>query len=162
MSGYGNSGGRSDDRSLGYRPGNRRSVSPRGERRDDPYGRRDGRSDFSSSRGSYGGDRSGRGGSGGDRGRGGYGGGRGGRGGYGGGRGGRGDGYQQTPRSTLPDLPLEVAVPGNGRKFELASSPTIGTIGELTKIIVNHYEIQSLPVVKTYTYDVSCSYIFTP
>ncbi|KAI9783515.1 MAG: hypothetical protein M1839_003685 [Geoglossum umbratile] len=135
--------GRNDN---GYRSGNRRSVSPRGDRRDDPYGHRESRSDFNS-RGSYGGDRSSRGGSGGDRMRGGYGGGRGSRGGYGGSRGGRG-GYQQAPRSTLPDLPLEVAVPGNGRKFELASTPMVGTIGERTRIIVNHYEIQSLPIIR--------------
>src|SRR5579862_3692436 len=155
MSGYGNGSGRSGDRSPGHHQGNRRSVSPRDGRRDGPYGRRDSRSVYNSYD-SHGEERYGRGGAGGDRGRGRYNTGRGG--GYSGGRGGRGN-YEQTPRSTLPDLPSEVEIPGNGRRFQVEVAPMVGTIGEPTKIIVNHYEIQSLPVVRTYTYDVSCSHI---
>ncbi|KAI9774689.1 MAG: hypothetical protein M1840_002938 [Geoglossum simile] len=151
MSSYGNDSGRNGNRSPGHRPGSRRSISPRDGRRDEPYGRRDSRSNINSTYDSHGGERYGRGGASGDRGRGRYNTGRGG--GYSGGRGGRG-GHQPIPRSTLPDLPLEVAIPGNGHRFELESPPMVGTIGERTKIIVNHYEVQSLPVVKTYTYDI--------
>jgi hypothetical protein len=58
-------------------------------------------------------------------------------------------------------LPRDAEVPQNGRKFEQAGTPMKGTAGRRTKIIVNHYEVQSLPIIKTYTYDVSRYYIPT-
>ena len=80
-------------------------------------------------------------------------GGRGGRGGLDSGRGGGSGGYSF--RSTLPDLPINVPIPSTGRKFEQKALGMRGTVGEPTSIIVNHYEVQSLPKVKVFQYDVS-------
>ncbi|KAI9821210.1 MAG: hypothetical protein M1827_003944 [Pycnora praestabilis] len=145
MSGYGRSHPK-DDRSQG---GRRRSVSPRRDRRgEDPYGHRDESRNTRSSTG-----RQDYGGSGRDSGFGR----RGGRGDYRGDRGSQGSGSTQSSgsfRSSLPNLPKAVDVPKGGRLFELKEPEMKGTAGSSTRINVNHYEIQSLPVQKTYQYNI--------
>ncbi|KAI9783161.1 MAG: hypothetical protein M1816_001483 [Peltula sp. TS41687] len=132
MSGYGDRQGYSgrDDRSR------RRSVSPRGDRRDPRRddrsytggesrysGRRDGRDD-SAQRGRYGG------------------------------RGSDGGSTSYATTSSGASLPSTVPVPSTGRQFNPLTPPMKGTIGKPTRILVNHYEIQSLPTVKTHTYEI--------
>ena len=50
---------------------------------------------------------------------------------------------------------MEAEIPETGRSFTPPKVPVQGTIGRFTKVHVNHFAIQSLPVVKTYIYDVS-------
>ena len=143
MSGYGDD--RRREHRSGETPGRRRSISPRDDRREG-----------SGDRGGYGGSRGGRGGRGG---RGDFGGSRGG--GRGGARGGDYDvdrGSSDSLRSSLPDLPSVAAIPGTGRRFEPPGHIPQGTAGQKTMILVNHYEIQSLPMVKVYQYDVRYSF----
>ena len=133
MSGYGNRQGYSgrDDRSR------RRSISPRGDRRDrrrddrsyagpqeSRYDRRDARDDGGDQRGRYGG------------------------------RASDGSGTTYTGSSGFSSLPSTISVPPTGRQFNPSTAPMKGSIGKPTRILVNHYEIQSLPTVKTYTYEV--------
>lgn len=120
---------RRDKRRGDFSGGRRRSVSPRDDRR----GQGDDRS--YSSRGSSS---------------------RGGRGGFHerGGRGGDGGGSSHQFQSGLPDLPDSVEVPKNGGAFVQKEPKMEGTAGHRTRIIVNHYEIQSLPKVRILQYDV--------
>lgn len=141
MSGYGDRHGSSgrDDHSR------RRSISPRGDRRErrrddrsyagsqeSRYGRRDTRDDGGGQRGRYGG------------------------------RGSDGSSTTYTTSSGGPSLPSTVSVPPTGREFNTSAPPMKGSIGKPTRILVNHYEIQSLPTVKTYTYEVSHVVIMDP
>lgn len=130
MSGYGDRQGSAggDDRSR------RRSISPRGDRRDRG---RDDRSFTGTQESRYG--RRGDGGS---------------RGGRYSGRGSDGSSTYTSP-SGVSSLPSIVSVPPTGREFNASTAPMKGSIGKPTRIMVNHYEIQSLPTVKTYTYEVS-------
>ncbi|KAI9666996.1 MAG: hypothetical protein M1829_005603 [Trizodia sp. TS-e1964] len=132
MSGYGNDRDRFSRDRDGQGPGRNRSRSPhRDNRRDD---RRDDRMQTDSGYGNSS--------------RGGRGGGRGGRGGFND-RGSGGDSF----RSSLPDLPSEVPIPeGRGRIFPQPGFKPVGTVGQQTTIIVNHYEVQSLPIIKIYGY----------
>ena len=52
------------------------------------------------------------------------------------------------------NMPMEAQTPETGRNFAPSKVPVQGTIGRFTKVYVNHFAIQSLPVVKTYIYDV--------
>ena len=48
----------------------------------------------------------------------------------------------------LPDLPETVPIPKNGARLDLALRPIAGTAGRPVEVLVNHFEIQTLPVVK--------------
>ncbi len=52
------------------------------------------------------------------------------------------------------NLPMTVAVPNSGRAFTIPPLPVEGTDGRPTTVLVNHFELQSLPVVKSYIYNV--------
>jgi hypothetical protein len=88
--------------------------------------------------------------------RGGRGGGRGGRGDYGGGRGGGsygsssrgGSPYSSGLAELLRDLPETVPIPEKGARLDLPVRSQRGTAGRQIMISVNHFRIQSLPVVK--------------
>jgi hypothetical protein len=49
---------------------------------------------------------------------------------------------------------MTVAVPNSGRAFTIPPLPVEGTDGRPTTVLVNHFELQSLPVVKSYIYNV--------
>ena len=48
----------------------------------------------------------------------------------------------------LPDLPKEVTIPKDGRRLDLPVRPAEGTIGRSLTIAVNHFPVESLPVIK--------------
>ncbi|KAI9853272.1 MAG: hypothetical protein M1824_001469 [Vezdaea acicularis] len=50
--------------------------------------------------------------------------------------------------SSLPDLPAKVDVPASGRNLPEMGLKIVREVGTTTKIIVNHYELQSLPTNK--------------
>lgn len=53
----------------------------------------------------------------------------------------------------LPDLPARVPVPNAGREFKTKTPMVQGTAGQECSLIVNHFRIQSLPIIKTFVYD---------
>lgn len=55
-------------------------------------------------------------------------------------------------------LPTEVPVPVAGRKLGFASPAMLGRAGRPVRLDVNFFELQSLPIQKTYCYDVSTAY----
>jgi hypothetical protein len=48
----------------------------------------------------------------------------------------------------LPDLPEEVPIPKDGRRLDLPLRPAEGTVGRPLTLAVNHFAIQSLPIIK--------------
>lgn len=54
----------------------------------------------------------------------------------------------------LPDLPVTVEIPKTGNALSAPRLQMQGKAGKSTRVLVNHFEIQSLPVVKTYLYHV--------
>lgn len=76
------------------------------------------------------------------------------RGGYGGDQEGvitRSDTFHPSAMSSgenLPDLPEEIPIPKDGRRLDLPLRPTEGTIGRPLTLTVNHFAIQSLPIIK--------------
>ncbi len=56
--------------------------------------------------------------------------------------------------SKYSDLPKDVEVPKSGKLFENPKAALQGKAGKLIRVLVNHFEIQSLPTVKTYAFDV--------
>lgn len=79
---------------------------------------------------------------------------RGGRGGRGESQGGRGGHSGASTGPSLPDLPREVEVPASGRKLPEMGLTMVGRVGTTTKIIVNPFELPSLPTTKIYQYQV--------
>ncbi|MCJ1420408.1 hypothetical protein MMC32_006765 [Xylographa parallela] len=71
-------------------------------------------------------------------------------------RGSRGDSTHHSSASAekLPDLPLSVPIPENGRELRLKTRDGCGTVGRALTIAVNHFVIQSLPIVKVYQFDI--------
>ncbi|KAI9714677.1 MAG: hypothetical protein M1812_006342 [Candelaria pacifica] len=78
----------------------------------------------------------------------------GGRGGRGGFRGRGGGSSSITYHSSLPDLPAKAEVPSTGRLLPLKGAQIQGKSGLKTIVKVNHFEIQSLPIVKIFEYSI--------
>lgn len=57
-------------------------------------------------------------------------------------------------------FPTPVEIPSTGRKFIPPPIPIEGTMGRRTRVAVNHFMIQSLPVVKIFAYGVSHKMIY--
>ena len=64
---------------------------------------------------------------------------------------------QEAAEEILPDLPNTIPVPESGRLLGLKQHGDRGTLGRPVKLIANHFVIQSLPVVKTFQYDIRFS-----
>ena len=62
-----------------------------------------------------------------------------------------------TSRPSVPSLtalPSTVPVPKSGRALPASKIKMEGTAGRQTKVLVNHFELQSLPLLKIYFYNV--------
>ena len=54
----------------------------------------------------------------------------------------------------LPDLASSVSIPENGGALRLETCEGRGTVGRALTVAVNHFAIQSLPIVKVYQFDI--------
>ncbi|MCJ1286708.1 hypothetical protein MMC26_006054 [Xylographa opegraphella] len=54
----------------------------------------------------------------------------------------------------LPELPSSVPIPKNGGVLRLETRDHCGTVGSAITVAVNHFAIQSLPIVKVYQFEV--------
>jgi len=70
---------------------------------------------------------------------------------------GRGDRHNSTSaepsRPGLSELPTRVPIPAEGREVKMKGGPMQGSAGYSVLLSVNHFEIQSLPIIKIYQYD---------